>query len=174
MKLKSIELIGFKSFANRVKLTFPTGITAIVGPNGCGKSNVIEAIRWVLGEQNARILRSERMEEVIFNGTRRRKPLGMAEVFLDFSDPEHLLGLEMDEVRVSRKIFRSAESIYAINQTTCRLRDVQELFMDTGMGSHAYSMIEQSMVEAILSDRAEERRFLFEEAAGIMKYKQRR
>ena len=174
MKLKSIELIGFKSFANRVKLTFPTGITAIVGPNGCGKSNVIEAIRWVLGEQNARILRSERMEEVIFNGTRRRKPLGMAEVFLNFSDPEHLLGLEMDEVRVSRKIFRSAESIYAINQTTCRLRDVQELFMDTGMGSHAYSMIEQSMVEAILSDRAEERRFLFEEAAGIMKYKQRR
>ena len=174
MKLKSIEIIGFKSFANRVKLNFPKGITAIVGPNGCGKSNVIEAIRWVLGEQNARTLRSERMEEVIFNGTRRRKPLGMAEVCLDFSDPGHRLGLETDEVVISRKIFRSAESIYSISRTPCRLRDIQDLFMDTGMGSHAYSMIEQSMVEAVLSDKAEERRFLFEEAAGIMKYKQRR
>jgi len=174
MILKSLDIIGFKSFANRVKLSFPKGITAVVGPNGCGKSNVIEAIRWVLGEQNARTLRSERMEEVIFNGTMRRKPLGMAEVCLYFSDPEHRLGLETDEVEISRKIFRSAESIYSIGQSPCRLRDVQELFMDTGMGSHAYSMIEQSMVEAILSDKADERRFLFEEAAGIMKYKQRR
>jgi chromosome segregation protein len=174
MKLKSIDIIGFKSFADRVKLAFPSGVTSIVGPNGCGKSNVIEAIRWVLGEQNARTLRSERMEDVIFNGTQRRKPLGMAEVRLYFSDPEHRLGLETDEVVVSRKIFRNAESVYSIGQNNCRLRDVQDLFMDTGMGSHAYSMIEQSMVEAILSDRAEERRFLFEEAAGIMKYKQRR
>ncbi|MEA2064060.1 MAG: chromosome segregation protein SMC [Gemmatimonadota bacterium] len=174
MNLKSIDIIGFKSFAERVTLTFPEGITCVVGPNGCGKSNIIDAVRWVLGEQNARTLRSELMEEMIFNGTARRKPLGMAEVCLNFSDPGHMLGLGTDEVSVSRRIFRDGQSIYSINRKTGKLREVHELFMDTGMGSHAYSMIEQEMVKAVLSDKAEERRFLFEEAAGIQKYKQRR
>ena len=174
MNLKAIEIAGFKSFANRVKLEFPRGITAIVGPNGCGKTNVIEAVRWVLGEQNIRTLRGERMEEVIFNGTAQRKPLGMAEVRLSFSDPEQKMGLEAEEFYIGRQIFRSGESNYYINTKSCRLKDVQDLFMDTGMGSNAYSMIEQRMVEAVLSDRAEERRFLFEEAAGIQKYKLRR
>ncbi len=174
MRLKSIEISGFKSFANKVKLEFPIGITAVVGPNGCGKTNVTEAIRWVLGEQSAKVLRGERMEEVIFNGTAQKKPLGMAEVRLNFEDPEREMGLESEEFTVGRQIFRSGESNYMINKNPCRLKDVQDLFMDTGMGSNAYSMIEQKMVEAILSDRAEERRFLFEEAAGIQKYKQRR
>ena len=174
MKLKTIEIIGFKSFANRSKLHFPEGITAVVGPNGCGKTNVIEAIRWVLGEQNIRTLRGERMEEVVFNGTAQRKPLGMAEVRLFFSDPERRMGLEAEEFVVGRQIFRSGESNYFLNGTLCRLKDIQDLFMDTGMGSNAYSMIEPRMVESVLSDRAEERRFLFEEAAGIQKYKLRR
>ncbi|HLA38772.1 MAG TPA: AAA family ATPase, partial [Candidatus Glassbacteria bacterium] len=174
MKLKAIEISGFKSFVNKVRLEFPEGLTAIVGPNGCGKTNVIEAVRWVLGEQNIRTLRGERMEEVIFNGTTQRKPLGMAEVRLFFLDPGHRMGLDSDEFVIGRQIFRSGESNYYINNRLCRLKDVQDLFMDTGMGSNAYSMIEQRMVEAVLSDRAEERRFLFEEAAGIQKYKLRR
>ena len=174
MKLDSIEIFGFKSFANRVRLRLPMGITAIVGPNGCGKTNVIEAVRWVLGEQNIRTLRGERMEEVIFNGTAALKPMGMAEVRLSFQDPEHRMGLESDEFTISRQVFRSGESNYYINEKPCRLRDIQDLFMDTGMGSNAYSMIDQQMVEAVLSDKAEERRFLFEEAAGIQKYKLRR
>ncbi len=174
MRLKSVEISGFKSFANKVTLEFPGGITAVVGPNGCGKTNVIEAIRWVLGEQSAKTLRGERMEEVIFNGTAQKKPLGMAEVRLNFDDPEREMGLDSDDFTVGRQIFRSGESNYMINKNPCRLKDVQDLFMDTGMGSNAYSIIEQKMVEAILSDRAEERRFLFEEAAGIQKYKQRR
>ncbi len=174
MRLKSLEINGFKSFANKVKLEFPIGITAVVGPNGCGKTNVTEAIRWVLGEQSAKVLRGERMEEVIFNGTVQKKPLGMAEVRLNFEDPEREMGQESEEFTVGRQIFRSGESNYMVNKNPCRLKDIQDLFMDTGMGSNAYSMIEQKMVEAILSDRAEERRFLFEEAAGIQKYKQRR
>ncbi|MBW7997083.1 MAG: chromosome segregation protein SMC [Candidatus Glassbacteria bacterium] len=174
MRLRSVEINGFKSFSSKVTLQFPTGITAIVGPNGCGKTNVIESIRWVLGEQNARALRGERMEEVIFNGTAQKKPLGMAEVRLNFDDPERTMGLEGEEFTIGRQIFRSGESNYMINRNPCLLKDVQDLFMDTGMGSNAYSMIEQKMVEAILSERAEERRFLFEEAAGIQKYKQRR
>ncbi|HUU30125.1 MAG TPA: chromosome segregation protein SMC [archaeon] len=174
MNLKSIDILGFKSFANRMKLEFPEGITGIVGPNGCGKTNIIEAVRWVLGEQNIRTLRGERMEEVIFNGTAERKPVGMAEVRLSFLDPEHRMGLEVDEFVIGRQVFRSGESNYYINGKVCRLKDIQDLFMDTGMGSNAYSMIEQRMVEAVLSDKAEERRFLFEEAAGIMKYKLRR
>ncbi len=174
MNLKSIEILGFKSFADRVKLTFPRGITSIVGPNGCGKTNVIEAMRWVLGEQNIRTLRGERMEEVIFSGTLQRKPLGMADVCLSFDDPEGQMGLETGEFVIGRQIFRSGESNYHINFKSCRLKDIQDLFMDTGMGSNAYSMIEQRMVEEVLSDKADERRFLFEEAAGIQKYKLRR
>jgi len=174
MKLKAIEISGFKSFANKVRLEFTEGITAIVGPNGCGKTNVIEAVRWVLGEQNIRTLRGERMEEVIFNGTAERKPLGLAEVRLFFLDPDQRMGFDAEEFVVGRQIFRDGESNYFINGRLCRLKDIQDLFMDTGMGSNAYSMIEQRMVEAVLSDRAEERRFLFEEAAGIQKYKQRR
>lgn len=174
MDLKSIEISGFKSFANRVKLEFPKGITSIVGPNGCGKTNVIEAMRWVLGEQNIRTLRGARMEEVIFNGTVQRKPLGMAEVCLNFDDPEGQMGLDTGEFVIGRQIFRSGESNYHINFKSCRLKDIQGLFMDTGIGSNAYSMIEQRMVEEVLSDKADERRFLFEEAAGIQKYKLRR
>ena len=174
MKLKFIEIHGFKSFANKTRIEFPEGVTAVVGPNGCGKTNVTESIRWVLGEQNVRTLRGgERMEEVIFNGTAEKKPMGMAAVRLTFSDPNRRLGHE-EEVTIGREIFRDGESNYFINQNPCRLKDLQDLFMDTGMGSHAYSMIEQHMVEAVLSDKAEERRFLFEEAAGIMKYKLRR
>ena len=174
MKLKSIEIAGFKSFADRVSIKLPMGVTAVVGPNGCGKTNVIESVRWVLGEQNARMLRGERMDEVIFNGSHKRKPLGMAEVKLNFDDPEHSMGFETPNVSIGRQIFRSGESVYTINNNPCKLRDIQELFMDTGLGSHAYSMIEQKMVDAVLSDKNEERRFLFEEAAGITKYKQRR
>ena len=174
MKLKSIEIAGFKSFADRVSIKLPMGVTAVVGPNGCGKTNVIESVRWVLGEQNARMLRGERMDEVIFNGSHKRKPLGMAEVKLNFDDPEHSMGFETHNVSIGRQIFRSGESVYTINNNPCKLRDIQELFMDTGLGSHAYSMIEQKMVDAVLSDKNEERRFLFEEAAGITKYKQRR
>ncbi len=175
MKLKSVEILGFKSFANHARLEIPLGLTAVVGPNGCGKTNVTEAVRWVLGEQNVRTLRGgEKMEEVIFNGSVQRKPLGMAEVRLAFDDPERRMGQEAVEVVIGRQIFRSGESAYSVNGKLCRLKDIQDLFMDTGMGSNAYSMIENKMVEAVLSDRAEERRFLFEEAAGIQKYKQRR
>ncbi len=175
MKLKLLEIQGFKSFANKTRIEFTEGVTAVVGPNGCGKTNVTESIRWVLGEQNVRTLRGgERMEEVIFNGTAEKKPLGMASVRLTFDDPARRLGFEAGEVMVAREIYRDGESGYFINQNPCRLKDIQDLFMDTGMGSHAYSMIEQHMVEAVLSDKAEERRFLFEEAAGIMKYKLRR
>jgi len=175
MKLKLLDIHGFKSFANRTRIEFTEGVTAVVGPNGCGKTNVTESIRWVLGEQNVRTLRGgERMEEVIFNGTAEKKPLGMAAVRLTFADPARRLGFEAEDVTVAREIYRDGESSYYINQTPCRLKDIQDLFMDTGMGSHAYSMIEQHMVEAVLSDKAEERRFLFEEAAGIMKYKLRR
>src|ERR1051325_7531600 len=155
-------------------LKFDAGMTAIVGPNGCGKTNVVDAIRWALGEQRASTLRSDLMENVIFNGTRFRKPLGMAEVSLTIENPRGILPTEYREVTITRRLFRSGESEYLLNKAQCRLKDIIELFMDTGMGANAYSVIELKMIETILSDRTEERRKLFEEAAGVTKYKARR
>ncbi len=174
MYLSKLELHGFKSFAAHTALAFDAGITAIVGPNGCGKSNIVDAVRWVIGEQRARILRSEKMENVIFNGTSKRRPLGMAEVLLTIENNRGVLPIEYAEVTLGRRLYRSGESEYLLNGTPCRLKDIVDLFMDTGMGAGAYSVIELKMVEEILSDHAPDRRHLFEEAAGITKYKQRR
>lgn len=174
MYLSKLELIGFKSFAQKVNLQFDNGITSIVGPNGCGKTNIVDAIRWVLGEQRSSTLRSDKMEDVIFNGTKNRKPLGMAEVSLTIENTKGILPTEYSEVTITRRVFRSGESDYLINGTPCRLKDIINLFMDTGMGADAYSVIELKMVETILSDRADDRRRLFEEAAGVTKYKYRR
>ena len=174
MYLQSLEIHGFKSFAKKTKFLFKDGISAIVGPNGCGKSNIVDALRWVLGEQRAGIIRSERMENVIFNGSKSTKPLGMAEVSLTIQNTKNVLPIEYSEVVVTRRLFRSLESQYLLNNSPCRLKDIQDLFMDTGMGPDAYSIIELSMVETILNGRAEERRRILEEAAGVTKYKMRR
>jgi chromosome segregation protein len=174
MYLSKIEIIGFKSFAHRVNVNFDSGVTAIVGPNGCGKTNIVDAIRWALGEQRYSTLRSDKMEDVIFNGTKSRKPLGLAEVSLTIENTKGILPTEYSEVTITRRVFRSGESEYLLNKVPCRLKDILDLFMDTGMGSDAYSVIELKMVETILSDKAEERRKLFEEAAGVTKYKHRR
>lgn len=174
MFLEKLEILGFKSFARKTKFQFNSGITGVVGPNGCGKSNIVDAIRWVLGEQRAGTLRSERMENVIFNGSRSLKPLGMAEVAMTIKNTKNLLPVEYTEVVVTRRLFRSGESQYLLNNVTCRLRDILNLFLDSGMGFDAYSVIELKMVEDILSGRPEERRRIFEQAAGISKYKQRR
>ncbi len=174
MYLSKLEVVGFKSFANKVHLKFDSGITAIVGPNGCGKTNVVDAIRWALGEQRPSTLRSDKMEDVIFNGTKNRKPIGMADVSLTIENTKGILPTEYSEVTVTRRVYRSGESEYYLNKTLCRLKDIKDLFMDTGMGSDAYSVIELKMVETILSDRTDERRRLFEEAAGVTKYKHRR
>ena len=172
MYLKSIEIIGFKSFANKTKLEFKPGMTAIVGPNGCGKSNVSDAVRWVLGEQRARALRGSKMEDVIFNGTDNAKPLGMAEVTLTLADCNATLELDYDEVSITRRVFRSGESGYFLNRKACRLKDIQRLFMDTGVGTDSYSVLEQGKIDQILSARPEDRRSVFEEAGGgITKYK---
>lgn len=174
MYFKRLEVFGFKSFPEKTEIVFEPGITAIVGPNGCGKTNVADAIRWVLGEQSALALRGSRMEDVIFNGSAGRKPLGIAEVSLTLSNPENFLPLEYSEVTITRRVFRSGESEYFINRTPCRLRDINELFMDTGIGTEAYSLIEQGKVDLILSSKPNDRRYLFEEAAGITKYKERK
>ena len=174
MYLSKLELHGFKSFANRTNLLFDPGVTAVVGPNGCGKSNIVDAVRWVIGEQRARILRSEKMENVIFNGTSKKRPLGMAEVMLTIENTEGILPIEYSEVTIGRHLFRSGESEYLMNGVQCRLKDITDLFMDTGMGAGAYSVIELKMVEEILSENTNDRRHLFEEAAGITKYKLRR
>ena len=174
MYLSKLEVVGFKSFANKVHLKFDSGITAIVGPNGCGKTNVVDAIRWALGEQKPSTLRSDKMEDVIFNGTKKRKPIGMADVSLTIENTKGILPTEYSEVTITRRVYRSGESEYYLNNTLCRLKDIRDLFMDTGMGSDAYSVIELKMVETILSDRTDERRRLFEEAAGVTKYKHRR
>jgi chromosome segregation protein len=169
--LKSIEISGFKSFAEKTKLAFEPGMTAIVGPNGCGKSNVSDAIRWVLGEQSAKALRGSKMEDCIFNGTQNRKPLGMAEVSITFTNCEEVLKTEFHEVTITRRVFRSGEGQYFINKTPCRLRDIQRLFMDTGVGTSSYSFMAQGRIDQILSARPEDRRAIFEEASGITKYK---
>ena len=171
MYLKSIELVGFKSFAQKTKLEFKPGMTAIVGPNGCGKSNVSDAVRWVLGEQRARALRGAKMEDVIFNGTDNAKPLGMAEVSITLADCASTLGVEYDEVCIARRVFRSGESGYFLNRKACRLKDIQRLFMDTGVGTDSYSVLEQGKIDQILSARPEDRRAVFEEASGITKFK---
>jgi len=169
--LKTLEIVGFKSFANKTKLDFEPGMTSIVGPNGCGKSNVSDAVRWVLGEQRARALRGGKMEDVIFNGTDSAKPLGMAEASITLADCTEALGIEYDEVCITRRVFRSGESGYFLNRKACRLKDIQRLFMDTGVGTDSYSVLEQGKIDQILSARADDRRTVFEEAAGITKYK---
>ena len=174
MYLSKLEILGFKSFARKTSLKFTSGVTAIVGPNGCGKTNIVDAIRWALGEQRASLLRSDTMSDVIFNGTRARKPLGMSEVSLTIENTNGILPTEFGEVTVTRRVFRSNEGEYLLNKTRCRLKDVLDLFMDTGLSTNAYSVIELKMIETILSERAEERRKLFEEAAGVTKYKARR
>ncbi len=174
MNIKKLEILGFKSFANKTVIEFSRGMTAIVGPNGCGKTNILDALRWVLGEQKVSMLRGSKMEEVIFNGTREMKPLGMSEITLTIENDRGVLPTEYTEVQITRRLFRSGESEYLLNKVPCRLKDINNLFFDTGMGAHSYSVIQQDMIEAIISDKAEERRFLFEEAAGITKYKQRK
>src|SRR5918997_188367 len=171
MHLQSLELVGFKSFADKTNFQFHEGVTAIVGPNGCGKSNVLDAVRWVLGEQSAKALRGGEMADVIFNGTDSRKPLGFAEVSLTFTDCAQELGVDWHEVRVTRRVYRDVNSEYLLNKTVCRLKDIQSLFADTGVGRSAYSIMEQGKIDLILSSRPEDRRTVFEEAAGITKYK---
>ena len=180
MYLKNLTVLGFKSFADKTALNFQPGVTGIVGPNGCGKSNVSDAIRWVLGEQSAKALRGGEMADVIFNGTDGRKPLGMAEVSLTIGgvDDEHLTaaGVELayNEVTVTRRVFRDGGSEYFINKTASRLKDIQQLFMGTGVGRTSYSIMAQGNITQILSSKPEDRRLIFEEAAGITKYKSQR
>ena len=177
MYLKNLTVLGFKSFADKTSLNFQPGVTAIVGPNGCGKSNVSDAIRWVLGEQSAKALRGGEMADVIFTGTDARKPLGMAEVSLTLGDVdrEHLIasGVEVafNEVTITRRIFRDGGSEYFVNKVPCRLKDIQQLFMGTGVGRTSYSIMAQGHITQILSSKPEDRRLIFEEAAGITKFK---
>jgi len=175
MRLEKIVLNGFKSFADKTDFVFDSSITAIVGPNGCGKSNVVDAVKWVLGEQSVKSLRSGQMADVIFSGSSSRKSLGAAEVNLFISNPDgtgvRQLPIEADEVQISRKIYKSGESEYRINNRICRLKDIRELFMDTGIGTRAYSILEQGQIEHLVSASKTDRRFIFEEAAGISKYK---
>ena len=174
MYLKSIEVQGFKSFANKIVFDFHNGITGIVGPNGSGKSNVSDAVRWVLGEQSAKQLRGASMQDVIFAGTENRKPLSYAYVAITMDNSDHKLAIDFEEVTVSRRVYRSGESEYLINGNPCRLKDVTELFYDTGIGKEGYSIIGQGQIERILNGKPEERRELFDEAAGIVKYKKRK
>jgi len=171
MYLKSLNIHGFKSFADKTTFEFHRGVTGIVGPNGCGKSNVVDAIRWVLGETSAKALRGGEMADVIFSGTERRKPLGMAEVTLTMGDCEKSLKVDYNEIAITRRVFRDGKSEYRINGTLCRLRDINDMFMDTGIGRTAYSIMAQGQIDQILSSKPEERRAVFEEAAGITKYK---
>ncbi len=174
MYLKRLEIFGFKSFAEKVVLELSPGVSAVIGPNGCGKSNIIDAIRWVLGEQSPRTLRGNRMEEVIFSGTDNRKPLNFAEVSLLFEKADDFLSVEFSQVEITRRLYRSGESEYFFNKSPCRLKDINELFMDTGVGKEVYSIVGQNRVEEIISAKPEERRELFEEASGILKYKHRK
>ena len=171
MYLKRIEIQGFKSFADKTEIEFKDDITAIVGPNGSGKSNISDAIRWVLGEQSAKSLRGSKMEDIIFSGTDKRRALGFAEVTIFFDNKDKLIPIDYSEVAVTRRMFRSGESEFYINKNSCRLKDIRELFMDTGIGKDGYSIIGQGRIDEILSDKPEDRRSIFEEAAGIVKYK---
>lgn len=174
MHLKRLDMVGFKSFADRTELEFTTGVTAVVGPNGSGKSNVTDGIRWVLGEQSAKSLRGASMQDVIFSGSDDRKPVGYCEVAITFDNTDHRLPLDYAEVTVTRRVYRSGDSEFYINKQPCRLKDINELFMDTGIGKDAYSMIGQGRIDEILSTKSEDRRAIFEEAAGIVKYKSRK
>ena len=171
MYLKNIEVYGFKSFAQKINFEFHNGITGIVGPNGSGKSNVGDAVRWVLGEQSAKQLRGGNMQDVIFSGTENRKPLSFASVSITLDNSDHKLPVDYNEVTVARRLYRSGESEYLINGSGCRLKDIQEMFYDTGIGKEGYSIIGQGQIDKILSGKPEERRELFDEAAGIVKFK---
>ena len=174
MHISKLEIFGFKSFAKKETVLFNSGITGIVGPNGCGKTNIVDAIRWVLGEQKTKRLRSSKMEDVIFNGASNVKPLGLCEVFLTIENNKGLLPVEYSEVEIGRRLYRSGESEYFINRNNCRLKDISNLFVDTGLTSDAYSVIELNMIEQILSEKDDSRRQMFEEAAGVNKYKSKR
>ena len=174
MYLKNIEVQGFKSFAQKINFEFHNGITGIVGPNGSGKSNVGDAVRWVLGEQSAKQLRGGNMQDVIFSGTETRKPLSFASVAITLDNSDHKLPVDFNEVTVTRRLYRSGESEYLINGSACRLKDINEMFYDTGIGKEGYSIIGQGQIDKILSGKPEERRELFDEAAGIVKFKRRK
>jgi chromosome segregation protein len=174
MRLKNLEIKGFKSFGDKVTINFSEGVTSIVGPNGSGKSNVVDAMRWVLGEQKTKMLRSDKMENIIFNGTKNRKPSNLAEVSMTFENTRNVLPTEFSDVTITRKLYRSGESDYLLNGVVCRLKDITDLFLDTGIGSDSYSIIELKMIDEILNDRNDTIRLLFEEAAGISKYKIRK
>ena len=174
MQLTRLEIKGFKSFGDKITINFNEGVTAIVGPNGCGKSNVVDAIRWVLGEQSTRMLRSEKMENIIFNGTKTRKASQLAEVSLSFDNTRNILPTEFSQVTITRKLYRSGESEYRLNDVQCRLKDITDLFLDTGVGTDSYSIIELKMIDEIINNKENSRRGLFEEASGISKYKVRK
>ena len=174
MFLKSIEIRGFKSFADKTVVEFREGVTCVVGPNGSGKSNITDAVRWVLGEQRVKTLRGNKMEDIIFSGTKHRKSLGLAEVKLTFDNADQFFPMAYEEITVTRRVHRSGDSDYLINQMPCRLKDIRELFMDTGIGKDGYSIIGQGKIDEILSSKSEDRRNIFEEASGIVKYKSRK
>ncbi len=174
MQLTRLDIKGFKSFGDKITINFNEGVTAIVGPNGCGKSNVVDAIRWVLGEQSTRMLRSEKMENIIFNGTKSRKPSNLAEVSLTFDNTRNILPTEFSQVTITRKLYRTGESEYRLNDVQCRLKDITDLFLDTGIGADSYSIIELKMIDEIINNKENSRRALFEEASGISKYKLRK
>ncbi|MBU1676103.1 AAA family ATPase [bacterium] len=174
MKLKRVDLQGFKSFVDKTSLVFDEGITSILGPNGCGKSNIIDAIRWVLGEQSAKQLRGSRMEDIIFNGSARRKPVGLCEVALTFTNHDRKLPIEFDEVTVKRRVTRDGISQYFLNNAPVRLKDLRDMFFESGVNNTTYSVIEQEKIGRVLSDNADEVRLLIEEGAGIVRYKARR
>ncbi|MBQ2219936.1 MAG: AAA family ATPase, partial [Elusimicrobia bacterium] len=174
MYLKKLELCGFKSFADKTVLTFEKGVSAIIGPNGCGKSNISDSIRWCLGEKRTKSMRTKAMQDVIFGGTKTRSAAGMAEVTLVFDNSQNMIPIDYSEVAITRKLFRSGESEYFINKTQCRLKDIIDLFLDTGIGTGGYSIIEQNKVEELVMANPETRREFFEEAAGVAKYKVRR
>src|SRR5262245_34246098 len=169
--LKRLELVGFKSFADKTHFDFPTGITAIVGPNGSGKSNVVDAVRWILGEQSAKSLRGGEMADVIFNGSASRRSLGLAEVTMTFDNGRHVLATDAEEVQITRRVYRSGEGEYLINQQPSRLKDIKQLVLGSGAGADAYCVIEQGRVESLLTASTQDRRTIFEEAAGISRFK---
>src|SRR6201746_421969 len=174
MQLTKLEIKGFKSFGDKITINFNEGVTAIVGPNGCGKSNVVDSIRWVLGEQSTRALRSEKMDNIIFNGTKSRKAANLAEVSLTFDNTKNILPTDFSQVTLTRRLYRSGESEYLLNDVQCRLKDITDLFLDTGIGANSYAIIELKMIDEIINNKEGSRRNLFEEASGISKYKLRK